>query len=625
MRTATLTPVFWNPAGLSLAYPAGYETEIEQFLADVAADSGKETDFYSVLPQYYEGAGASIRHVEYAVTTSVALHDTGALPKGFEELCTTPFEGSSRPCVTDKGVRTELKSFINANSLPTGVGHEYIVFFPPGIDSCIEGLTSPACSGTNYCGYHGTLNAGTSEEVEYANEPDNGDLEFKGSCTGVTGKSDAYQTINTTSHEVSESVTDPEVEEHLSWYDQNKLEIEEEEFEYGEVGDMCAWEFKQGDGALETDAHTPSFDQTINGHEYLLQTEWDNAHSTCSVSEKTASTKAAFTDSASAPAQTGQSISFDASASRAPVAIKTYEWNWGDGSQPTTGTSATAAHTYASTGGLPVKSFPVTLKVTDENGNTSTTEQKVEIEDRKPVAEFSAPSSLTAGTAATFDGSSSSDPDGTIVSYSWDFGDGTPTVSGATPEHTYFQPGQYTVTLTATDDAGQQASVSHIVTVAGASVTVSTTGTEKSTTSETTHSSIVEMPIASLTSGPFSGNVKTVIEEPSNAFKVLSVKRNRRNGSVSLRIAVGAPGVITLRTAARRKGAKPTVRPMTRTIARSGSATLQVKPALATLTRLRRRHRVSLKVLITFTPTGGSPHSVVQTVTLIFGAGRSRK
>lgn len=68
-----------------------------------------------------------------------------------------------------------------------------------------------------------------------------------------------------------------------------------------------------------------------------------------------------------------------------------------------------------------------------------------------PVAEAGGPYSGTAGTAVTFDGSDSSDPDGSIVSYEWDFGDGS-TSSGATLEHKYSIAGTYTVTLKVTDN-----------------------------------------------------------------------------------------------------------------------------------------------------------------------------
>jgi len=57
------------------------------------------------------------------------------------------------------------------------------------------------------------------------------------------------------------------------------------------------------------------------------------------------------------------------------------------------------------------------------------------------------------GTPVGFDGSGSSDVDGTVTSYTWDFGDGT-SASGATPTHTYAKDGTYAVRLTVTDDKG---------------------------------------------------------------------------------------------------------------------------------------------------------------------------
>jgi hypothetical protein len=62
----------------------------------------------------------------------------------------------------------------------------------------------------------------------------------------------------------------------------------------------------------------------------------------------------------------------------------------------------------------------------------------------------------------SFDGSGSSDPDGSIASYDWSFGD-SGTSSGATATHTYDAAGDYAVTLTVTDDQGASASVSHAV------------------------------------------------------------------------------------------------------------------------------------------------------------------
>ncbi|WP_460788776.1 PKD domain-containing protein [Nocardioides maradonensis] len=80
-----------------------------------------------------------------------------------------------------------------------------------------------------------------------------------------------------------------------------------------------------------------------------------------------------------------------------------------------------------------------------------------------PTAAFG--STCAAGGCA-FDGSGSSDPDGSVVGYSWDFGDGSPAGTGATTSHSYTQTGTYTVTLTVTDNGGRTSSVSHQVSIA---------------------------------------------------------------------------------------------------------------------------------------------------------------
>ena len=74
------------------------------------------------------------------------------------------------------------------------------------------------------------------------------------------------------------------------------------------------------------------------------------------------------------------------------------------------------------------------------------------IGDPLPSAAFSVSTShAVAGQAVAFDGSPSSDPDGTISAYSWNLGDGT-RANAVKPSHTYLAPGSYTISLTVTDD-----------------------------------------------------------------------------------------------------------------------------------------------------------------------------
>jgi len=82
---------------------------------------------------------------------------------------------------------------------------------------------------------------------------------------------------------------------------------------------------------------------------------------------------------------------------------------------------------------------------------------------QSPTASFTF---TTDGLTAHFDGSASSDPDGTIANYSWDFGDGNQ-ANGVTVSHTYAYSGTYTVRLTVADNQGALGTTTQSVTVSG--------------------------------------------------------------------------------------------------------------------------------------------------------------
>ena len=63
------------------------------------------------------------------------------------------------------------------------------------------------------------------------------------------------------------------------------------------------------------------------------------------------------------------------------------------------------------------------------------------------------------------DGSASTDREGLIATYTWNFGDGSAVATGATTSHTYSTAGSFTVTLTVTDSKGAAGSTTNTITV----------------------------------------------------------------------------------------------------------------------------------------------------------------
>jgi PKD repeat protein len=149
----------------------------------------------------------------------------------------------------------------------------------------------------------------------------------------------------------------------------------------------------------------------------------------------------------------GQPVQFDASGTTDPDGdTLTYLWIFGDGSPPQFPSQIpTTTHTYSAAG-----TYTAQLTVTDTVNDPVQTQVLVEISgqgNEPPVSDPDGPYTGISGSPVFLDGSGSVDPDGTISSYDWDFGDGV-TGSGATPAHTYSAAGTYTITLTVTDDEG---------------------------------------------------------------------------------------------------------------------------------------------------------------------------
>jgi len=165
-----------------------------------------------------------------------------------------------------------------------------------------------------------------------------------------------------------------------------------------------------------------------------------------------------------------QPVTFDATAScGGPVSssgacqsssVLTYSWNFGDGS---TASGVVVQHSFSN-----VAKFTVTLTVTNDRGLSASKPLDVTVTaSALPTANFTtSPASIQVLDTVFFNATSSFVPAGrTIRSYDWDFGDGTPHGSGVMTTHAYAVVNSYTVTLTVTDDIGQQGVKSNPVSV----------------------------------------------------------------------------------------------------------------------------------------------------------------
>lgn len=148
-----------------------------------------------------------------------------------------------------------------------------------------------------------------------------------------------------------------------------------------------------------------------------------------------------------------QATVVDSAGADATSQVVSYAWSFGDGGSAS---GRTVTHTYTSPG-----SFPVTLTITDTLGRTQRVSHTVTTgQGQLPTASFVvSPTSPGVHQTVNFNGAGSTAEAGhSIVSYEWNFGDGT-TGGGQTASHAYDTAGSYTATLQVTDDAGRRSAI----------------------------------------------------------------------------------------------------------------------------------------------------------------------
>lgn len=144
----------------------------------------------------------------------------------------------------------------------------------------------------------------------------------------------------------------------------------------------------------------------------------------------------------------GENVQFTDQSTSGTRQIKTWKWDFGDG---TSDVIQNPVHEYSQPG-----DYLVTLFVTNENGCGAAADPlKIHIS-KPPVASFNYSLPGCAGQDVTFTDNSTS-AEGNIISWQWDFGDGTPveTLTSKNPfNHAYSSPGDYLVKLTVTNSNG---------------------------------------------------------------------------------------------------------------------------------------------------------------------------
>src|SRR5258706_2761681 len=245
MHTNRTFAIYWALAGYGVS--ATYRAHINQFFKDVAAASGATSNVYYSLTQYFSLPGPSY------ITTNSSFGGYYNDSRTFPADACALYAGVTK-CLSDAQIRAEIKRVITLKGWVANTTNLFFMFTPNGVGSCF----GSDCAFTEFCAYHSYAGA-----IIYANQPYT--YTVPGACgvpASPNGDFPSDSTLNVVSHEHREAMNDY----HLNaWYDNLGYE----------GSDKCAWIF----GPL-----TIGYNQTINGHHYVLQKDWSNATSRCRLS-----------------------------------------------------------------------------------------------------------------------------------------------------------------------------------------------------------------------------------------------------------------------------------------------------------------------------------------------------
>lgn len=338
--------IFWAPTGSGLAFDPTYQSLIETFLIDVAADSHRTGNVYGLSGQYTDGSGPAAYDSSYGgdVLATDPLPANGCT----EPPMTGPGWGV---CLNDDQLETEIEHVIAGDHLPTSNRDVYFLVTPNGFGSCTDASSTSCALGgsvSGYCGYHSKTPNGTL----YAVIPYNAVAGHCQSNNPRPNSNPADPTISTISHEHNEMVTDPEGD---AWIDARG----------DEDGDLCLTSFGPTLGGQGT-----TWNETIHGGHFFLQEEWSNADSGCEPRAKPDELSFGVTRSP----DRARIVSFLARGSDPEGRVVGFQWFFGDGRA---GSGRRISHTFRIPG-----SYRVMLRSTDSWGNWAFASRTVRIRAR---------------------------------------------------------------------------------------------------------------------------------------------------------------------------------------------------------------------------------------------------
>ena len=125
--------IYWDPTA---RLHGNWEHIVDVFMQGMGAESGSLADVFAVDSQYTDPAN---RNASYQSSFHGAYTDTNHYPASGN--CTDPAPlhgGKAITCVTDKQIREQLETFIAQHKLPKGIEDVYYLLTPPGVGVCLE-------------------------------------------------------------------------------------------------------------------------------------------------------------------------------------------------------------------------------------------------------------------------------------------------------------------------------------------------------------------------------------------------------------------------------------------------------------------------------------------------------